>query len=173
MSGDLSTAPGIISLSPLPTTDRRDWLNTQGKWSLASTQTEAGGNVTLIESFFGRSPWLHGQLFTGPFEALFTYIMFFKVDLFARSQPRWILVYWGGFMFTELLETCPENSTRYWSDRRSNSDLLHENNHTLQWCSLVPLLAVCWVKQNLDFFKKAPLLYSIWGRSWWCNGFHM
>ena len=26
------------------------------------TRTGAGGTATLTESFFGRSPWLHGQL---------------------------------------------------------------------------------------------------------------
>ena len=32
------------------------------------TRTGAGGTATLTESFFGRSPWLHGQL--GPIEVI-------------------------------------------------------------------------------------------------------
>ena len=35
MTGDLCTAPGIISLFPLSLVDRHDWRDTRGKWSLA------------------------------------------------------------------------------------------------------------------------------------------
>ena len=35
MSGDLCTDPGIISLSIISLADRRDWRDTQSKWSLA------------------------------------------------------------------------------------------------------------------------------------------
>ena len=59
MPGDLSTAPGIISLSSLSlTTDVT--LEASDLW--LGTRTGAGGTATLTESFFGRSPWLHGQL---------------------------------------------------------------------------------------------------------------
>jgi hypothetical protein len=62
MPGDLYTAPRIISLSPLSLgTDVTDaTLGANGLW--LGTRTGAGGTATLIESFFGRSPWLHGQL---------------------------------------------------------------------------------------------------------------
>ena len=62
MPGDLYTAPRIISLSPLSlATDVTDaTLGASGLW--LGTRTGAGGTATLIESFFGRSPWLHGQL---------------------------------------------------------------------------------------------------------------
>ena len=51
----------IISLSPLSlATDVTDaTLGASGLW--LGTRTEAGGTATLTESFFGRSPWLHGQ----------------------------------------------------------------------------------------------------------------
>ena len=56
-----STAPGIISLSPLSlATDVTDaTLGARGLW--LGTRTGAGGTTTLTESFIGRSPWLHGQ----------------------------------------------------------------------------------------------------------------
>ena len=57
MPGDLYTAPRIISLSPLSlATDVTDAP------LRASGRTGAGGTATLTESFFGRIPWLHGQL---------------------------------------------------------------------------------------------------------------
>ena len=61
MPGDLCTAPRIISLSPLSlATDVTDaTLGASGLW--LGTRTGAGGTATLTESFFGRSPWLHGQ----------------------------------------------------------------------------------------------------------------
>ena len=34
-------------------------LGASGLW--LGTRTGAGGSATLTESFFGRSPWLHGQ----------------------------------------------------------------------------------------------------------------
>ena len=62
MPGDLCTAPGINSLSRLSLAiDVSDaTLGASGLW--LGTRTEAGGTTTLTESFFGRSPWLHGQL---------------------------------------------------------------------------------------------------------------
>ena len=62
MSGDLCTAPRIISLSPLSlANDVTDaTLGASGLW--LGTRTGAGGTATLTESFFGRSPWVHGQL---------------------------------------------------------------------------------------------------------------
>ena len=61
MPGDLYTVPRIISLSPLSlATDVTDaTLGASGLW--LGTRTGAGGTATLTESFFGRSPWLHGQ----------------------------------------------------------------------------------------------------------------
>ena len=52
MTGDLCTALGIISLSPLSlATDVTDeTLGTSGLW--LGTRTGAGGTATLIESFF-------------------------------------------------------------------------------------------------------------------------
>ena len=35
-------------------------LGASGLW--LGTRAGAGGTTTLTESFFGRSPWLHGQL---------------------------------------------------------------------------------------------------------------
>ena len=48
-------------LSPLSlATDVTDaTLGASGLW--LGTQTGAGGTATLNKSFFGRSPWLHGQ----------------------------------------------------------------------------------------------------------------
>ena len=61
MPGDLYTASRIISLSPLSlVTDVTDeTLGASGPW--LGTRTGSCGTVTLTESFFGRSPWLHGQ----------------------------------------------------------------------------------------------------------------
>ena len=58
----LCTAPRIISLSALSlATDVTDaTLGASGLW--LGTRTGAGDTATLTESFFGRSPWLHGQL---------------------------------------------------------------------------------------------------------------
>ena len=54
-------SPWIISLSPLSLvtnmTDATPWAS--GLW--LGTQTGAGGTATPTKSFFGRSPWLHGQ----------------------------------------------------------------------------------------------------------------
>jgi hypothetical protein len=62
MPGELCTAPRIISLSPLSlATDVID--ATSGASGIClGTRTGTGGTATLTESFFGRSPWLHGQL---------------------------------------------------------------------------------------------------------------
>ena len=59
--GYLSTASGINSLSPLSlATDVTD--ATLGASGLClGTQGGAGGTATLAKSFFGRSPWIHGQ----------------------------------------------------------------------------------------------------------------
>ena len=61
MPGDLCTAPGIISLSPLSlATDVTDvTLRASGLW--LGTRTEAGGTDTLAKIFFGLNLWLHGQ----------------------------------------------------------------------------------------------------------------
>ena len=61
MPGDLHTAPRAISLSPLTlATDVTDaTLGASGLW--LGTRTEAGGTATLAKSFFGHSPWVHGQ----------------------------------------------------------------------------------------------------------------
>jgi hypothetical protein len=61
MPGDLCTAPRIISLSPLllATYVTDAILGASGLW--LGTRTGAGGTATLAESFFGCSPWLHGQ----------------------------------------------------------------------------------------------------------------
>ena len=61
MPGDLCTASRIISLSPLSlATDVTDaTLGANGLW--LETRTGAGGIATISESFFGRSPWLHGH----------------------------------------------------------------------------------------------------------------
>jgi hypothetical protein len=50
-----------MSLSPLLlATDVTDaTLGASGLW--LETQKGAGGTATLTKSFFGRSPWLHGQ----------------------------------------------------------------------------------------------------------------
>ena len=50
------------TLSPLSlATDVTDaTLGASGLW--LGTRTGAGGTATLTKSFFGRSPWLHGQL---------------------------------------------------------------------------------------------------------------
>ena len=60
MPGDLYTAPRIVSLSLLSlVTDVTDaTLGVSGLW--LGTLTGAGGTATLIEFFFGRSPWFHG-----------------------------------------------------------------------------------------------------------------
>ena len=60
MPGDLCTVP-VISLSPLSlATDVTDaTLGASDLW--LGTRTGAGGTATLAQSFFGRSPWLHGQ----------------------------------------------------------------------------------------------------------------
>ena len=60
-SGDLFTAPSIISVSPLSlATDVTDaTLGANVLWLEA--RAGAGGIATLASSFFGRSPWLHGQ----------------------------------------------------------------------------------------------------------------
>ena len=42
MTGDLCTAPGSISLSPLPLADRRDWCDTRGKWPFARNPDRSG-----------------------------------------------------------------------------------------------------------------------------------
>ena len=55
MPGYLCTAPGILSLSPLSLTDRRD---TWGKWLLASNRIGARGTATLAQGFFRLSLWL-------------------------------------------------------------------------------------------------------------------
>ena len=63
MPGDLCTVPRIIALSSLSlATDVTDaTLGASGLW--LGTRTRAGGTATLTESFFfGRSPWLYGQL---------------------------------------------------------------------------------------------------------------
>ena len=60
MPGDLYTAPGIISLSHLLATDVTDAIIGASGIGLG-TRTGAGGTTTLAKSFFGRSPWLHGQ----------------------------------------------------------------------------------------------------------------
>ena len=54
-------SPRIISLLPLSlATDVTDaTLGENGFW--VGTRTGADGTATLTESFFGRSPWLHGQ----------------------------------------------------------------------------------------------------------------
>ena len=58
MSGDLCTAPYILSLSPLSLViDVTLWAN--GFW--LGTRTAAGGTATLTKSFFYRSPWRHGR----------------------------------------------------------------------------------------------------------------
>ena len=61
MPRDLCTALGIISLLLLSLgTDVTD--ATLGASGLRlGTRTGAGGTGTLFKSFFGRSPWLHGQ----------------------------------------------------------------------------------------------------------------
>ena len=61
MPGYLCTASRIISLSPLSlATDVTDaTLGASGFW--LGTRTGADGTATLAYSFFGRSPWLHGQ----------------------------------------------------------------------------------------------------------------
>ena len=63
MPGDLCTAPRIISLSSLSlaTDVTEGTLGASGLW--LGTRTRAGGTATLTESFFARSPWLHGQQF--------------------------------------------------------------------------------------------------------------
>ena len=68
MPGDLRTAPRIISLSPLSlATDVTDaTLGASDLW--LGTRTGAGGTATLTETFFGRSPWLHGQLGVGNYK---------------------------------------------------------------------------------------------------------
>jgi hypothetical protein len=59
--GDLCTAPRIISLSSLSlTTDVTD--ATIGASGLRlETRTGTGGTAPLLGSYFGRSPWLHGE----------------------------------------------------------------------------------------------------------------
>ena len=61
MPRDLCTTPRIISLSPFSlATDVTDaTLGASGSW--LGTRTGAGGTATLGWSFFGRSPWLHGE----------------------------------------------------------------------------------------------------------------
>ena len=59
MPGYLCTALGIISLSPLLSLATDATLGASGLW--LGTRTVAGGTATLAKSFFGRSPWLHGQ----------------------------------------------------------------------------------------------------------------
>jgi hypothetical protein len=56
MPGDLCTAPGIISLSPLSlATDVTDvTLGASDLW--LGTRRGAGGTVTVAKAFFGRSP---------------------------------------------------------------------------------------------------------------------
>ena len=60
-TGNLYTAPRIISLSHLSlATDVTDGtLGASDLW--LGTRTGAGGTATLTESFVGRSPWLHKQ----------------------------------------------------------------------------------------------------------------
>ena len=58
MPGDLFTAPSIISLSPLSLVTEAT-LGASGVW--LGTRTGAGGTATLTKTFFGHSPWLHGQ----------------------------------------------------------------------------------------------------------------
>ena len=62
MPGNLCIVPGIISVSPLLfVTDVTDaTLGASGLW--LGTRTGAGGTATRAKSFFGRSPWLHGQV---------------------------------------------------------------------------------------------------------------
>ena len=57
-TGDLCTAPRIISLSPL-SLETDATLGASDLW--LGTRTGAGGTVTLTESFSGRSSWLHGK----------------------------------------------------------------------------------------------------------------
>ena len=61
MTGDLSTAPRIITLSPLSlATDVTD-VTLKASGLCLGTQTGVGSTTTLTKSFFGRSPWLHVQ----------------------------------------------------------------------------------------------------------------
>ena len=71
MPRDLCTAPRIILLSPLSlATDVTDaTLGASGLW--LGTRTGAGSTATLTESFFGRSPWLHGQHTWSPMKPTF------------------------------------------------------------------------------------------------------
>jgi hypothetical protein len=61
MPGDLYTVLGIVSSSPLSLAiDVIDViLGANGLW--LGTWTGASGSATLAQSFFGRSPCLHGQ----------------------------------------------------------------------------------------------------------------
>ena len=61
MPRDLCIAPGINSLSPLSlATDVSDAILGASGLCLG-TRTGAGGTATLTKSYFGRSPWPHGQ----------------------------------------------------------------------------------------------------------------
>ena len=53
--------PGIISLSPLSLSDRRDWRDTLFKWSLARNLSKSLWHHHINFNRFCRSPWLHGQ----------------------------------------------------------------------------------------------------------------
>ena len=61
MPGDLCRVPGIISLSPLSLAADMIVVTLGASSFWLGTRTGAGGTATLTESFFGRSPWLHGQ----------------------------------------------------------------------------------------------------------------
>ena len=68
--------PQDLSLSPLSlATDVTDaTLGASGFW--LGTRTGAGGTAILTESFFGRSPWLHGQ----------QVLIYVTIDLFKKSR---------------------------------------------------------------------------------------
>ena len=61
MPDDLCTAPRIISLSPISLATDVTEVSLEASDLWLGTRTKAGGIATLTESFFGRSPWLHGQ----------------------------------------------------------------------------------------------------------------
>ena len=54
-------SPRSHPIITLPSADRCDLRDTRGKWPLVGTRTGDGDTATLAQSFFGRSPWLHGQ----------------------------------------------------------------------------------------------------------------
>ena len=61
MSGDLCTAPRIISLSPLSLATEVIDAKLVASGLCLGTRTRTGGTATLTKRCFGRSPWFRGQ----------------------------------------------------------------------------------------------------------------